>query len=246
MNQTNYLNLLSQRANYSQSSQSVNGYEWVAHKMPLDTLYEKNQAMMGRVVNLALQLEIPVGNWISEAIKKNLVDDPVAKKLLLSNVGDETVHYKAFENLYHQYINKKDDEAVQLGKQWVDNKEHPVLKSFVAENGVFLITLTLMRLIEENESVFTVCVNVSKDEIRHIHTNRQVLEDLNYSFISPSLDKLRKDTVSYLVNGIPQKRKFEQASDDLMSTGRSKFLSRLTTVASELSPFESPNNALGY
>lgn len=246
MNQTTYLNLLSKRNNFNKETNQVHGYEWTAHQMPLDNLHERNKQMVSRVISLALQLEIPVGNWISDAVKRNVIDDAVAKKLLLSNVGDETVHYKAFEHLYYQYLDEVDKDAIELGKRWVENDEHPVLKSFIAENGVFLITLTLMRLVEENDSIYRVSINVSQDEIRHIHTNRQVLVDLGYSFISPSLDKLRKDTVSYLVQGIPYQRKFEQASEDLMTTGQSKFLSKLTTVASDISPFESPNNALGY
>ena len=90
---------------------------------------------------LALRgLEIPVGDFISDAMKRDLPESESVRQLLLSNVEDEIRHDQAlnFAAMAHQIPTRFEAEAQRITQAWVDLDCHPILKAVVLETFCLL------------------------------------------------------------------------------------------------------------
>lgn len=250
MSNYTYDSLLQSRLNFRNGK--ARGLEWQPTKLPNTPLVQYTQGVpetVSKVLALALKLELPVGQWIAEATKSELPISEAAKKLLLSNVGDESIHDKAFNFLAEDYLmNYHIPESDAIFKEWNVDDYQPIYKSCYAEVGVFLVSLSILRLFG-GESVSMVAANVSRDEMRHVATNRGVLSDIGHDFKqSHKIDKLVDSTLDWLLCDLTvpglDKDFFLRQSKLLIQDGVAPELSELTNVADEISPFEHSNSFL--
>lgn len=212
-----------------------------------------------RILAMALHLEIPVGSWVANANKQDLPISDVAHKLLRSNIGDENVHFYQFKHAVNAYgvSDQVMAEAEEIGKMWEQNESHPLEKAQLAETGVFLTSLSLMRIAGGN-SLCTVAMLVSQDETRHVATNRGILKDIGIDPSAPNqpLENLRNTTLDWLLEGLNlsgeylgfdfnlDREFFKEQATSLVTTGRSEVLEELTDGSSYTPPFESANRYL--
>tara|TARA_R100000353_G_C6504676_1_gene195034 strand:- start:1030 stop:1743 length:714 start_codon:yes stop_codon:yes gene_type:complete len=193
-------------------------------------------------------LELPVGAYISEALEKGVPDK--AKELLLSNVKDEENHDKALGYIVNALgtDKKAEKEAQVLMKAWNDHPDHSALKALVLERSIFFVILPFFRF-NGDAGLRTVSADISRDEQIHVATNSLVCAELGYK-PSPSLDKLRKATISWIMQPLGEhedkyinKKFWMSASDRLMYEGKAPELAQ-TKAARMPAFFEHTNENL--
>ena len=144
---------------------------------------------------LALRcLEIPVGDFISDAMKGDLPDVKGCKELLESNVVDEENHDIALNYAAeaHQIPVRFEKEAERIKNAWLELDRHPVLKAVVLERSVFFVLLPIFRFLGDT-GLRTTSADISRDEQ---HTSQQTRSSVNLSVLnltksSISLEELR-------------------------------------------------------
>lgn len=219
-----------------------------------------------KVLALQLVLELPVGKFVSEASPSELPISTVAKKLLLSNIGDENVHYHAFKYAADVYPVSKStlSEAQAIAQLWIKSPGHPIEKPTLLECGVFTPALAFLQICG-GQSLQTLAALVARDEQRHVATNRGVMRKLGMQPGSPSphLDVYRYHTLEWLFDGlaVPKtvknsywffKRDFDKdflilESTNLVRQGFSFGLNQLLMGASiYVPPFEKENAEQAY
>ena len=171
-------------------------------------------------------MELPVGSFISEALEKNIPSN--ARKLLESNVEDEERHDLALGYIadVHNVTDKDEKEGKLLRDAWIKHPDHTILKALVAERAIFFVLLPFFRF-NGDAALRTVSADISRDEQIHVGTNSLVCAELGLS-ASPSLDKLRKATINWIVQPLGinttgkylDKKFWLNASDRLMYEGR--------------------------
>ncbi len=183
---------------------------------------------------LALRcLEIPVGDFISDAMKKDLPEIEGCKELLLSNVKDEENHDIAlnFAAKAHGVDPRFEAEAERIKKAWIELDRHPVLKAVVLERSVFFVLLPIFRFLGDT-GLRTTSADISRDEQIHVAANTLVCKEMGYNY-SPSLDKLRKATIAWIYEPLGKytgdkylsKKFWQDQSDNLMYKGKTNGLS---------------------
>ena len=181
---------------------------------------------------LALRnMELPVGDFINEALEKTVPDS--ARKLLASNVVDEENHDLALGFIANAYgvDAKAEKEALALQKAWTSHPDHTITKAMVAERAIFFVLLPFFRF-NGDAGMRTVSADISRDEQIHVATNSLVHTELGYN-ISPSLDKLRKATINWVMQPLGinttdkylDKKFWLDSSDRLMYEGKAPELS---------------------
>ena len=173
-------------------------------------------------------MELPVGEFISEALEKEVPDH--ARELLLSNVEDEERHDQALGYIVNAYGIKEDAteelEAKRLRDAWINHPDHTITKALVAERAIFFVLLPFFRF-NGCAALRTVSADISRDEQIHVGTNSLVCSELGLS-PSPSLDKLRKATINWVLQPLGinttdkylDKKFWLDASDRLMYEGK--------------------------
>ena len=93
-------------------------------------------------------LEIPVGDFIAEAMKGDLpqgIEAEGCRELLLSNVQDEEINHDLALNFAadctSEYPTRFEKEAARITQAWLELDRHPVLKAVVLERSVFFVLL---------------------------------------------------------------------------------------------------------
>jgi|SanBayMetagenome_1026888.scaffolds.fasta_scaffold00372_6 hypothetical protein len=251
MTKLTYRSLLESRNNYNSRNGKCTGFEWTASKMPKTPLVQMSQGVpetVSKVIALALTLELNVGEWIADATKKELPVTEDAYKLLLSNIGDETLHYRAFQYAAEDYLLEDYKDTQAIFAEWNTDDYHPIMKAAYAEMGVFLVSLSILRLFG-GESLSMLAGNVSRDEMRHVATNRGVLANIGHDFKQVgAIDKLVEKTLDWMMSDLKvpglDKDFFMTQSKLLISDGYAPELEELTNVADDYSFFESPNALL--
>jgi hypothetical protein len=181
---------------------------------------------------LALRhMELPVGDFITDALDKNVPDS--ARSLLESNVTDEENHDLALGYIANAYgvDEKAEKEALVLQKAWIAHPDHTITKAMVAERAIFFVLLPFFRF-NGDAGMRTVSADISRDEQIHVATNSLVHTELGLD-ISPSLDKLRKATISWVMQPLKvgasdkylDKKFWLDSSDRLMYEGKAPELS---------------------
>ena len=170
-------------------------------------------------------MELPVGDFISEALSEI---PKKSRELLESNVKDEIKHDIALEYITnaHGVDDKAEAEALRLRQAWMSHPDHTVLKALVIERAIFFVLLPFFRF-NGDAGLRTVSADISRDEQIHVATNTLVCTELGLT-PSPSLDKLRKATINWIMQPLNQihddkylsKKFWLDASDRLMYEGR--------------------------
>lgn len=219
-----------------------------------------------RVLALQLELELPVGSFVREASKSELPVSETAKKLLLSNVIDEDVHYRAFKYASDTYpiTLPVQQEAQSIAQSWIKAPGHPIEKPTLLETGVFTPALAFMQVCG-GQAIATIAAQVAKDEQRHVATNRGVCRKLGIDpgKPAPHLEVLRQETMCWLFDGLSvpvsasnrnwlfrtdfDKYFLLQESANLVERGFSAGLNQLLSGgAVYVPPFEKENSEQAY
>ena len=142
-------------------------------------------------------MELPVGDFIKEGLEKNVPDN--ARALLIDNVKDEERHDLAL-GYYVDALGADEQaelEAMRLRDAWIAHPDHTITKALVAERAIFFVLLPFFRF-NGDAALRTVSADISRDEQIHVGTNSLVCAELGLS-PSPSLDKLRKATINWIM-----------------------------------------------
>ena len=180
---------------------------------------------------LALRhMELPVGDFITDALSTEVPEK--SRKLLISNVRDEENHDLALGYIANAYgvDPQAEKEAMALRKAWTSHPDHTVLKAMVAERAIFFVLLPFFRF-NGDAAMRTTSADISRDEQIHVATNSLVCRELGLD-ISPSLDKLRKATINWVMQPLTKsedkfldKKFWLDSSDRLMYEGKAPELS---------------------
>jgi len=219
--------------------------KWTPVRTSAGTCVNGSQETLHRVLALR-HMELPVGDFITDALDNEVPD--MARELLLSNVKDEENHDLALGYIANAYgVDKKAEaEAIRLRDAWVAHPDHTITKAMVAERAVFFVLLPFFRA-NGDAGMRTVSADISRDEQIHVATNSIVCKELGLD-ISPSLDKLRKATINWVMQPLGinttyknlDKKFWLQSSDNLMYQGKAPELS-FTKAARMPSFFEHSN-----
>ena len=177
------------------------------------------------------QLELPVGDFIASGLKGEVPE--AAQEILKMNIIDEENHDRAlgFAARAIGTDQKAEREAEALTKAWEDHPDHTICKAMVLERSVFFVLLPFFRFCGD-AGLRTVSADISRDEQIHVATNSLVCRELGLDY-SPSLDKLRKATVAWVMQPLKandpdkylSKNFWLDSSDRLMYEGRAPELS---------------------
>ena len=171
-------------------------------------------------------MELPVGTFITEGLEKTVPYN--ARTLLESNVKDEIKHDIALQYIVNAIgaDENAENEAIKLRDAWIEHPDHTVTKALVVERAIFFVLLPFFRF-NGDAALRTVSADISRDEQIHVGTNSLVCAELGLS-PSPSLDKLRKATINWIVQPLGinttckylDKKFWLDASDRLMYEGK--------------------------
>ena len=175
-------------------------------------------------------MELPVGDFITDALSTDVPE--ASRSILRSNVTDEENHDLALGYIATAYgvDEKAEAEALRLKAAWEAHPDHTITKAMVAERAIFFVLLPFFRF-NGDAGMRTVSADISRDEQIHVATNSLVHTELGYN-ISPSLDKLRKATINWVMqplgksdNKYLDKQFWLASSDRLMYEGKAPELS---------------------
>ena len=181
---------------------------------------------------LALRhMELPVGDFISHALDHEV--PALAREVLVSNVKDEENHDIALGYIANAYgvDPQAEKEAKRLRTAWEAHPDHTITKAMVAERAIFFVLLPFFRF-NGDAGMRTISADISRDEQIHVAVNSLAHTELGYN-ISPSLDKLRKATINWVmqplgINTVDKyldKKFWLDSSDRLMYEGKAPQLS---------------------
>ena len=204
--------------------------KWTPVQTDAGICKEGSEAAILRALALR-HMELPVGDFISDALEKNV--PLAARDLLKSNVTDEENHDVALGYIANAYgvDEQAEKEAMALQRAWISHPDHTITKAMVAERAIFFVLLPFFRF-NGDAGMRTVSADISRDEQIHVATNSLVCKELGLE-ISPSLDKLRKATINWVMQPLGvntqdkylDKKFWLDSSDRLMYEGKAPELS---------------------
>jgi hypothetical protein len=220
---------------------------WTPVQVSAGTLLDGGEEVVQRALALRC-LEIPVGDFISEAMKGDLPDIEGCRELLLSNVTDEENHDIAlnYAAKAHKIPSRFEAEAERIKNAWLELDRHPVLKAVVLERSVFFVLLPIFRFLGDT-GLRTTSADISRDEQTHVAANTLVCEELGLKS-DKELNKLRRATVAWVLQSLKGEdthkhlsSNFWMASSDSLYT-RGKAEGLMATRASRMPAFFETNN----
>ena len=173
-------------------------------------------------------MELPVGDFIKSALDEVPV---LSTEILLSNIKDEENHDLALGYIANALgvDETAEAEAIKLRDAWTAHPDHTILKAMVAERAIFFVLLPFFRF-NGDAGLRTVSADISRDEQVHVATNSLLCRELGLT-VSPSLDKLRKATINWVMQPLKQsedkyldKKFWLDQSDSLMYSGKAEGL----------------------
>ena len=215
---------------------------WTPVQVDAGRLLDGGEEVIQRALALRC-LEIPVGDFIQDAMKGDLPDVKGCKELLESNVQDEIKHDIALNYAaeVHKVPTKFEREAAHICKTWLELDRHPVLKAVVLERSVFFVLLPIFRFLGDT-GLRTTSADISRDEQTHVAANTLVCEELGLKS-DKELNKLRRATVAWTLQSLKgegtnkhlSQNFWMASSDSLYSRGKAEGL--LSTRASRMPAF---------
>ena len=174
---------------------------WTPVQVDAGTLLTGGEEVIQRALALRC-LEIPVGDFIADAMKGDLPDVKGCKELLESNVKDEINHDIAldFAAKAHKIPSRYEAEAERIKNAWLELDRHPVLKAVVLERSVFFVLLPIFRFLGDT-GLRTTSADISRDEQTHVAANTLVCEALGLKS-DKTLNNLRRATVAWCLQSL--------------------------------------------
>ena len=220
---------------------------WTPVAVSAGTLLDGGEEVIQRALALRC-LEIPVGDFISDAMKGDIPQIEGCKELLISNVKDEENHDIAldFAAKAHGVNPRFEAEAERIKNAWLELDRHPVLKAVVLERSVFFVLLPIFRFLGDT-GLRTTSADISRDEQTHVAANTLVCEELGLKS-DKELNKLRRATVGWVLQSLKGEAPHRHlssnfwmaSSDSLYTRGKAENLS--STRASRMPAFFETNN----
>lgn len=146
INSSNVSNKETQVAFYTQLKNRK--FPWTPIVPVVSSYTENAEDLFGRCLSLRV-LEIPVGDFVTEASKKEFNVPEESLELFYSNIQDEETHDKQLNiaaEVYKVCTNKHMAEANEILQQWLDLDDHPLVKAMVLERSIFFIILPMLRM----------------------------------------------------------------------------------------------------
>jgi len=214
---------------------------------------DAGQLMVGgeEVIQRALALrclEIPVGDFITDAMKGELPEDKGCLELLKSNVIDEEKHDLALDYAAraHKVPAAFDKEANKIKEAWLELDRHPILKAVVLERSVFFVLLPIFRFLGDT-GLRTTSADISRDEQTHVAANSLVCDALKLTSDS-TINSMRRATIRWVLDPLQGEADHKHlssnfwlnCSDSLYSRGKAEGLA--DTRASRMPAFFETNN----
>jgi hypothetical protein len=219
--------------------------KWTPVQMTAGKFKEGAEEAIFRALALR-QLELPVGEFIADALNNEVPAS--ARQLLTMNVTDEENHdlALAYAATAHGTNPTAENEASKLREAWEGHPDHTIVKAMVLERAVFFVLLPFFRFCGD-AGLRSLSADISRDEQIHVATNSLVANELGLTY-SPSLDKLRKATVAWVMEPLEgsqtdkflQKKFWLDSSDRLMYEGKAPQLS--VTKSARMPAFFEHNN----
>ena len=220
---------------------------WTPVEVTAGTLLDGGEEVIQRALALRC-LEIPVGDFIADAMKGDLPDIKGCKELLASNVVDEENHDIAlnYAAKAHQIPVRFEKEAERIKNAWLELDRHPVLKAVVLERSVFFVLLPIFRFLGDT-GLRTTSADISRDEQTHVAANSLVCDALGLTS-DPTVNRLRRATISWVLQSLQGEADHKHlssnfwlnCSDSLYTRGKAEGLSE--TRASRMPAFFETNN----
>lgn len=215
---------------------------WTPVQVDAGRLLDGGEEVIQRALALRC-LEIPVGDFIKDAMKGDLPDIKGCKELLESNVQDEIKHDIALNYAaeVHKIPTKFEKEAAHICKTWLELDRHPVLKAVVLERSVFFVLLPIFRFLGDT-GLRTTSADISRDEQTHVAANTLVCEALGLKS-DKTLNNLRRATVAWCLQSLKGESDHKHlssnfwlsSSDSLYTRGKAEGL--IETRASRMPAF---------
>ena len=220
---------------------------WTPVAVSAGTLLDGGEEVVQRALALRC-LEIPVGDFITAAMKGDLPDVKGCKGLLESNVLDEQKHDLALDYAAeaHKIPVRFEKEAERIKNTWLELDRHPILKAVVLERSVFFVLLPIFRFLGDT-GLRTTSADISRDEQTHVAANTLVCEALGLKS-DKTLNNLRRATVAWVLQSLKGESDHKHlsgnfwlaSSDSLYSRGKAEGL--MDTRASRMPAFFETNN----
>ena len=223
---------------------------WTPVEVSAGQLLSGGEEVVQRALALRC-LEIPVGDFLTEAMKGDLpqgIEAEGCRELLLSNVKDEENHDTAlnFAAKAHQIPVRFEKEAERIKNAWLELDRHPVLKAVVLERSVFFVLLPIFRFLGDT-GLRTTSADISRDEQTHVAANTLVCQALDLK-TDKTINNLRRATVSWVLQSLQGEGDHKHlssnfwlgCSDSLYERGRADGL--IETRASRMPAFFETNN----
>lgn len=207
--------------------------------------------MLSRIIGLGLEMEVNVGRYVINGLKKDLPNGgPHLGLLLRSNAADEARHELGFleaSKVYGRYSDEKLTTLVQDWTQEAANSSNPILEAGELEVGVFLITLGLMRLVG-SPGITRLAIKIAEDEYRHVQSNHAISTALGL-WGHPNLDLIDATLEWVWGSGLPglpdvTLSGLKRYSRELLSDLNSPDFDNLTWYSFHHLPFELDNGYL--
>jgi len=215
---------------------------WTPVQVDAGRLLDGGEEVIQRALALRC-LEIPVGNFIQDAMKGDLPDIKGCKELLESNVQDEIKHDIALNYAaeVHKVPTKFEKEAAHICKTWLELDRHPVLKAVVLERSVFFVLLPIFRFLGDT-GLRTTSADISRDEQTHVAANTLVCEALGLKS-DKTINNLRRATIAWCLQSLKGESDHKHlsgnfwlaSSDSLYTRGKAEGL--IETRASRMPAF---------
>ena len=220
---------------------------WTPVMVSAGQLMEGGEEVIQRALALRC-LEIPVGDFISDAMKGDLPEDEGCLELLKSNVQDEIKHDIALDYAAkaHAVPEKLEREAQAIKRTWLELDRHPVLKAVVLERSVFFVLLPIFRFLGDT-GLRTTSADISRDEQTHVAANSLVCDALKLSS-DKTINRLRRATIDWVLQSLQGEADnkhlssnfWTKCSDSLYTSGKAEGL--IETRASRMPAFFETNN----
>ena len=223
---------------------------WTPVEVSAGQLLSGGEEVVQRALALRC-LEIPVGDFLTEAMKGDLpqgIEAEGCRELLLSNVVDEENHDIALNYAAeaHKIPARFEQEAERIKKAWLELDRHPVLKAVVLERSVFFVLLPIFRFLGDT-GLRTTSADISRDEQTHVAANTLVCQALDLK-TDKALNNLRRNTIGWVLQSLQGEGSHKHlssnfwlgCSDSLYTRGKAEGLS--DTRASRMPAFFETNN----
>lgn len=222
--------------------------DWTPNFVSFESAKPGSENTILRALSL-LDLEVSVMGWLESSKRESQLIGNEAVLALEDNAQDELKHDKGLRMACSAYGVTQEliDASQTIVKAWLDHPDHPIVKAAILESSVFFVILPMYRFLG-GAALRTLSRDISGDEQVHVRVHLEVAKALNQKW-SKSLDKLRADTIDFLVSDLKSSGQYgnpefwRQSSYDLMHSGSAN---RLTETRNAVMPsfFETDAQAL--